>query len=189
MIDECNRRIAAGDILADRAAVRTARLDLRPSDGSYLEELVRLWADPRVAALTTLRVPQPRPRVLEMIESSRIWWEEDGLGPFDVIERESGLWVGRVGLWRLSHWAGRERYEVGFEIAPAFWRRGFATEAGQAAVRFGFARGLSRIISVTVAENAGSRATMERCGLAFAGACVWNGCDVVWYGIDRSHAS
>ena len=124
-----------------------------------------------------------------MIESSRIWWEEDGLGPFDVIERESGLWVGRVGLWRLSQWAGRERYEVGFEIAPAFWRRGFASEAGQAAVRFGFSRGLSRIISVTVAENAGSRATMERCGLAFAGARVWNGCDVVWYAIDRARCN
>jgi RimJ/RimL family protein N-acetyltransferase len=189
MIDECNRRLAAEDILADLASVRTDRLDLIPSDGSYLEELVRLWADPRVAKLTTLRVPQPRPQVLEMVESSRIWWEEDGLGPFDVIERETGAWVGRVGLWRLSDWAGPERYEVGFEIAPAFWRRGFASEAGRAAVRFGFALGLPRIISVTVAENAGSRATMERCGLVLAGARVWNGCDVVWYAIDRSEAT
>jgi RimJ/RimL family protein N-acetyltransferase len=185
MIDECNRRVAAEDILADRPRVRTDRLDLHPSDGSYLEELVGLWADPRVAALTTLRVPQPRSRVLEMIESSRIWWQEDGLGPFDAIERKTEAWVGRVGLWRLSGWAGSERYEVGFEIAPAFWRRGFASEAGRAAVRFGFGHGLPRIISVTVAENAGSRATMERCGLAFGGARVWNGCDVVWYAIDH----
>jgi [ribosomal protein S5]-alanine N-acetyltransferase len=185
MIDECNCRLAAEDILADRAPVRTDRLDLCPSDGSYREELVGLWADSRVAELTTLRVPQPRPRVLEMIESSRIWWKEDGLGPFDAIERETGAWVGRVGLWRLSDWAGPERYEVGFEIAPAFWRRGFASEGGRAAVRFGFARGLPRIISVTVAENAGSRATMERCGLALAGTRVWKGCDVVWYAIDR----
>ena len=185
MIDECNRRVAAGDILADGAPVRTERLDLHPSDGSYLDDLVGLWGDPRVAALTTLRVPQPRDRVLEMIESSRMWWKEDGLGPFDVIERETGAWVGRVGLWRLSDWAGPDRYEVGFEIAPAFWRRGFASEAGRAAVRFGFARGLPRIISVTVTENAGSRATMERCGLALAGARVWNGSDVVWYAVDR----
>jgi [ribosomal protein S5]-alanine N-acetyltransferase len=189
MIDECNRRLAAEDILADRSTVRTDRLDLRPSDGSYLEELVGLWSDPRVAELTTLRVPQPRPQVLEMVESSRIWWEEDGLGPFDAIERETGAWVGRVGLWRLSDWAGPERYEVGFEIAPAFWRRGFASEAGRAVVHFGFAHGLPRIISVTVAENAGSRATMERCGLALAGTRVWNGCDVVWYAIDRPDAT
>ena len=56
-------------------------------------------------------------------------------------------------------------------------------------MRFGFAHGLSRIISVTVAKNAGSRATMERCGLALAGARVWNGCDVVWYAIDRPDAA
>ena len=188
MIDDCNRRVSADVILAGRAPVRTDRLELRPCDGSYLEELVGLWADTRVAALTTLRVPQPRAQVLEMIESSRNWWAKDGLGPFDAIERQTGVWVGRVGLWRLSSWVGPERYEVGFEIAPAFWRRGFASEAGRAAVRFGFAHGLSRIISVTVRENAGSRATMERCGLALAGSGIWNGCDVVWYAIDHPDA-
>jgi RimJ/RimL family protein N-acetyltransferase len=185
MIDECNRGAGANDIVADGARIQTERLDLRPSDGSFLEELVGLWADPRVSALTTLRIPQSRAQVVDMIGQSRAWWAEDGLGPFDTIERETGIWVGRVGLWRLSSWPGPERYEVGFELAPAFWRRGCASEAGRAAVDFGFARGLRRIVSVTVSENAGSRATMERCGLALAGARVWNGCDVVWYAIDR----
>jgi RimJ/RimL family protein N-acetyltransferase len=185
MIDECNRRVVAGDIVADGARIRTERLDLRPSDGSYLEDLVGLWADPRVSALTTLRVPQSRPQVVDMVEQSLRWWAEDGLGPFDAIERETGTWIGRVGLWRLWNWAGPERYEVGFEIAPAFWRRGYASEAGRAVVQYGFTHGLRRIISVTVSENAGSRATMERCGLTLAGARSWNGCDVVWYAIDH----
>ncbi len=185
MIDEGNRHSAADASLADRALITTERLYLRPSDGRHLEELVALWADPRVAELTTLRRPQPRTRVAEMVADARLWWAEDGLGPFDAIERETGAWIGRVGFWRLSGWAGPERYEVGFELASAFWRRGFASEAGRAAVRFGFAWGLPRIISVTARENAGARATMERCGLRLAGAGVWNGCDVVWYAVDR----
>lgn len=188
MFDECNRRASVQDIVADRGSARTARLDLRPSIGGHLDELVALWADPRVSALTTLRVPQPRERVVGMLDDARRSWDEHGLGPWDVIERASGAWVGRVGLWRLEDWAGAEPFEVGFEIAPAFWRRGFASEAGAEAIRFGFAHGLERIVSVTVRENAGSRATMTRLGLAYVGDRVWNGCDVAWYAIDRTAA-
>ena len=132
MIDECNRRVVRGDILANRRSPsgQPARPPPEPA-GSYLEELVGLWADPRVAELTTLRVPQPRRQVLEMVKSSRIWWEEDGLGPFDAIERETGAWVGRVGLWRLSDWAGPERYEVASRSPPRSGGEGTRARRGE----------------------------------------------------------
>jgi [ribosomal protein S5]-alanine N-acetyltransferase len=164
----------------------TARLELSPCDGRYLEELVALWADSRVSALTTMRVPQSPEQVLELVERSRRTWHEQELGPWDAVERETGSWVGRIGLWELDDWPGPDRFEVGFELLPEYWRRGFASEGATEAVRFGFERGLSRIISISVRENVASRATMERCGLSFEGERVWHGCDVVWYSIEQT---
>lgn len=185
MFDDHNTAEPDSKVAALTQVVATERLDLRPCTGDHLEDLVALWADPRVSELTTMRVPQSRERVLAMVERARRMWDEHGFGPWDAIERETGHWIGRLGLWELEAWPGPDRFEVGFELAPAFWRRGFASEGTRAALELGFGHGLPRIVSVTTAENVGARATMARCELTLGGACVWNECDVVWYFIDR----
>jgi len=56
--------------------------------------------------------------------------------------------------------------EIGWRLATAYWGRGYATEAAQAAVAFGFGEvGLREIVSFTVPENLGSRRVMEKIGM------------------------
>jgi RimJ/RimL family protein N-acetyltransferase len=55
--------------------------------------------------------------------------------------------------------------EVGWRLATAYRGRGLATEAGAAAVDFGFGPGgLSRIVSIYEPENERSGRVMERLG-------------------------
>ena len=78
--------------------------------------------------------------------------------------RETGQLIGNVGIRRPS--ADSTDAEIGYELSPEHWGRGYATEAARAVVRFGFTTlGLQRITAWTVAENVGSTRVLEKVGL------------------------
>jgi len=56
--------------------------------------------------------------------------------------------------------------EVGWRLGPAFWGKGYASEAARAALRIGFEElNLDQIVSFTVPANKASWAVMERLGM------------------------
>lgn len=60
--------------------------------------------------------------------------------------------------------------EVGWRLASGFWGKGYATEAGRAALHFGFKElGLSEIVSFTAAVNQRSIRVMQRLGMTGEG--------------------
>jgi ribosomal-protein-alanine N-acetyltransferase len=81
--------------------------------------------------------------------------------------RKGGEFVGFVGLNRVGFEAHfRPAVEVGWRLARWAWGNGYATEAGRAALAFGFERvGLNEIVSFTTAANRRSCAVMERLGM------------------------
>jgi RimJ/RimL family protein N-acetyltransferase len=168
--------------------VETARLLLRRWQDDDLERLVVLFADPRVARFLSVDGrPWPRERTAGVFEHFVRQWEEHGFGPWAAVDKATGRWVGQIGLNELPSWPGPQKVEVGWELDPAVWGRGLATEGGRAAVRHGFeVVGLDRIISVTRADHAASRRVMDKCGLAFQEQLVHKGALVVWYAIDRA---
>jgi RimJ/RimL family protein N-acetyltransferase len=56
--------------------------------------------------------------------------------------------------------------EIGWRLAPEYWGKGYATEAAEAWLAFGFETlGLDEIVSFAVAGNRRSTAVMERIGM------------------------
>ncbi len=56
--------------------------------------------------------------------------------------------------------------EVGWRFAFAHWGQGYATEAGQAALSFGFEHlGLAEIVSFTATSNVRSQRVMQKIGM------------------------
>jgi RimJ/RimL family protein N-acetyltransferase len=83
-----------------------------------------------------------------------------------VVERSSGDLIGWAGL-AVPHFLPEvlPSVEVGWRLTPAARGRGFATEAGAAAVRYGFTDGgLSRIVSIYEPENVPSGKVMAHLG-------------------------
>ena len=79
-----------------------------------------------------------------------------------------GRLIGNCGV-RLAE-AGAEVGDLGYEIAPATWGQGYAAEAAEAMMRFGFEElGLHRIWAHAVAENAASQRVMEKLGMRCEG--------------------
>jgi RimJ/RimL family protein N-acetyltransferase len=164
----------------------TTRLLLRPWTQAYRENWARILADPAVVRFISGGEPYSREEAFENSERSERLWKDYGFGPWAVINKATGRWMGRIGLNLLEDWPGSDRWEVGWELDPACWGQGFATEGGREAVRYGFqSAGLERIISATVPEHVASRRVMEKCGLSYQGRVGFRGQEVVWYAIDR----
>lgn len=82
-----------------------------------------------------------------------------------ITRRRDGLLIGNCGIRRVP---GNDRYaEIGYELNPDFWGRGYATESAIAMVQFGLDDlGLRRITSWCIADNAASARLLERLGFS-----------------------
>jgi ribosomal-protein-alanine N-acetyltransferase len=166
--------------------IETPRLLLRPWREDDLDEVARLWADP-VVVRYTWRQPPTRERVV--VEADRILksWSEHGLGPWAVIEKTTGSWIGKLGPELLEDWPGEYKIEVGWILHQAWWGQGLATEGAIASIHYAFEElNLEEVISVTVPDNSASRRVMKKAGLDFQGTRNWRNAEIVWYAAHRA---
>ncbi|HEX6754008.1 MAG TPA: GNAT family N-acetyltransferase [Solirubrobacterales bacterium] len=102
-----------------------------------------------------------------LVERIEAGFEARGFGLWALELRESGEFVGFAGLAVPeldAHFT--PAVEVGWRLARSAWGNGYATEAGRAALNFGFKQvDLAEIVSFTTAANARSRSVMERLGM------------------------
>lgn len=112
--------------------------------------------------------PLTRAQSDELVERIEAGFEEHGFGLWALEARERGEFIGFTGLAVPGFEAHfTPAVEVGWRLARSAWGNGYATEAGRAALSFGFERaGLEEIVSLTTAGNERSRAVMERLGMS-----------------------
>jgi RimJ/RimL family protein N-acetyltransferase len=91
----------------------------------------------------------------------------EGLGFWVVERREDGAMVGFCGLKRGdSHNPIAGEVEAGWIIDQPYWRRGYAYEAMEASLAWGWANtDAPRIVAITSAVNSKSQNLMERLGM------------------------
>jgi ribosomal-protein-alanine N-acetyltransferase len=108
-----------------------------------------------------------RTRSDALIAHAEAGFERHGFGLWALEIQATGELIGFAGLAVPSFEAHfTPAVEVGWRLARPAWGNGYATEAGRAALAFGFEQaGLEEIVSFTSATNARSRAVMERLGM------------------------
>ena len=145
----------------------TDRLLLRRWRDSDREPFAALNADPVVMRY----FPSTRTRAESdaMVDRLDAAIESDGFGLWAVERRDTGAFVGFVGLSRPSFDPVLDQQvEIGWRLARDAWGRGFATEAAREVVRFAFdpaGADLPALISFTAAINEPSRRVMRRLGM------------------------
>lgn len=95
-------------------------------------------------------------------------WQLRHCGQWALEEKSTGVLVGRAGLHRpeIADWPG---LEVGWTLHPDHWGRGYATEAGRAAVDWAFTHHrVDELVSVILPENRASQAVARRLGFTLA---------------------
>ena len=146
--------------------LRTERLLLRRWRDGDREPFAALNADPEVMEF----FPEPlnRWRSDDLVDQVEASLERRGFGLWAVEVRATETFVGFAGLGVPGFDAHfTPAIEVGWRLARSAWGQGYATEAGGAALAFGFEQlGLTEIVAFTAAENRRSRAVMERLGMS-----------------------
>ena len=144
---------------------RSSRLDAElPDPDAHLEFAAAHFANPAIAPWHG-GGPRDCHRMLvaQAAQAAQtgwcLWWWR---------ERASGRLVGYAGLNR-DQVDGDDVVEVGWSITPQRWGEGLAPEAGQAAIDWGFAHGLKRIVSFTKVENERSRRVMDKIAMEYVG--------------------
>jgi RimJ/RimL family protein N-acetyltransferase len=144
--------------------IETARLVLRPATESDIPELVPLIGAREVAA-TTLRIPHPyeERHAREYIASPT----KDNELRLLIRLRKEGRLCGGIGLHPDDH---ARRAELGYWIGVPFWGNGYATEAGNAVLRYGFEHfKFNRIYAAHFLGNDASGRVLQKIGMQYEG--------------------
>lgn len=151
----------------DSVIISTSRLTIRPWTFDDLEAFFAVYGDPKVMepllATAVGSLEEAREWMTNNFQTAKTY--PPGLG-FWAIERiEDARVVGSLILKPLPKDA---RVEVGWHLGSAYWGNGYATEAGRAALRYGFEkRDLEEIFAIVRPENEKSLAVCDRIGLKF----------------------
>ena len=93
--------------------------------------------------------------------------ERNGWGFWAAEHRDSGQLMGFVGLnTPTAQLPFNPCVEIGWRLAKAFWRQGFASEAAALSLRYGFEQlELDSIVAFSPVANIGSQAVMKKIGM------------------------
>jgi RimJ/RimL family protein N-acetyltransferase len=162
----------------------TARLRLRPWHDDDLEPYAAMCADPEVMRYLGDGVPLSRANAWRSMAMFVGHWQLRGYGTWAVEERDSRVFVGRVGLHRPEGWPG---LEVGWMLDRSTWGRGYATEAGRVSLDYAWrALDADHVISLIAPENQASIRVAERLGQTREATFDLDGLEVLVFGIDRA---
>ncbi|MEJ8474943.1 GNAT family N-acetyltransferase [Roseibium algae] len=147
--------------------LETERLILRSWQTADQAPLARLNADPEV--MRYFPSPLSREESDALMNRAMAKQEADGVCFAPIEEKLTGKFLGFVGL-------SRPKYnkplpfdpciEIGWRLDRSAWGKGYASEAAQAWLQYGFdVLDLEEIVSFTTVTNQPSRRVMERIGM------------------------
>ena len=147
--------------------LETERLILRGWRDEDLGPFAEMCADPKV--MRYFPNIMTREKTQQLIEKARRKTREDGycFGPIEI--RETGEFLGFVGL-NIPEYGSPLPFdpcvEIGWRLKQSAWGKGYASEAANEWLRFGFETiGLEEIVSFTIPANAPSQKVMTRIGM------------------------
>ena len=168
--------------------LETPRLLLRLPELSDVEPFMAIFWDPEVVEkkqVTLTESPGDVDVARRQTAAFLDQWKQRGYGMWTVVEKATGEVIGCVGLQMWKGWPG---VELAWVIHRSRWNRGFATEAGRAALQWAWdSTEIDHVISLINADDLRSMRVATKIGEQFERPDVdpLNGEKVHVYGIER----
>ena len=144
--------------------LRTARLLMQPFQAADVDVLHALWTDADVRRHLWDDEVISRDRARSTVEAVIDCAAAAGIGMWTL--REAGVPDVVIGFSGLRYLRADGEVELLYGLLPRFWRRGLATEASAAVLRYVFAElRLSRVFAGADQGNERSFGVMQRLGM------------------------
>ncbi|MDG1476406.1 MAG: GNAT family N-acetyltransferase [Vicingaceae bacterium] len=169
-----------------KALIETERLLLREITIDDKEEMFRLHSNSIVQKYTGEALVESVEKMEEIIQTRIINYEKYGYGRWATFLKDGMQFIGWSGLAYLPEF---DEIDIGYRFLPKYWGKGYATEASQAILEYGFDKlELRRIIAIAMKENIASTRVMEKIGMKFDKFAPYEpgSKDVAWYWCDKN---
>jgi [ribosomal protein S5]-alanine N-acetyltransferase len=149
----------------------TRRLAIRPLAAADAGDVMTVYGDPEVMRYWNGSALADRLEARAWAREQGEAHAERGFAQWRLSERAGARFVGCLGLQPLE-----DEVEILYALAPAMWGRGYATEAGEAALEYAFAEvGLECVVGIVRAANEASLRVLRRLGMRPAGPAEYWG--------------
>ena len=150
--------------------IKTKRLILTNFQTDYAEEFTKALNDPRIF----LYLPESVPDLYD-IEKLIQWFIERDKKNVKNGFTGTNLAITIKATQKIIGWCGIQPFdpipdkkEIFFGLSPAYWNKGYMTEAAGAVLRYGFETlNLKEIVAGVKPKNSASIAVLEKIGLVF----------------------
>lgn len=158
-----------GAMPTQQPTLETARLYLRPLSEHDAPDIFEMTSDPEVAKMTAMFVlHQCLEDTCKYIEMLQKGFQIKKSSMWAVVSKESGKVIGLAGF--VYDNPEHAKAEIGYALARSHWNCGYATEATQEIIRYGFEQmNLCRIQATVHEQNVGSIRVLEKCGMSYEG--------------------
>lgn len=164
--------------------VETERLFLAEFLESDALQLFELDSNPLVHRYLGAPVLTHLSEAQEIIAGFRQQYQDYGIGRWAMIEKTSGQFLGWAGLEFEIRAVNKIRgfYDLGYRLLPAYWNRGFATEAARGALHYGFETlKIDTIFADADIENKASINVLQKVGMKWVENFDDEGYEVAWF--------
>ncbi|WP_340006828.1 GNAT family protein [Paenibacillus sp. FSL K6-0276] len=148
--------------------LHTERLHLRKMKVSDSPSLFKIWSDPEVTKFMNINCFTDENQAKDMIKLLDEFSQDNKAIRFSIIEMDSNEIIGSCGFNFLDY--ENAKAEIGYDIAKAFWGRGYASEAICALLDYAFSSlKLNRIEAKVEPENVNSVKVLQKLNFTFEG--------------------
>lgn len=144
--------------------IKTSRLTLAKLTYLDIPKIIEYAGNKKVAE-TTLNIPHPYKEkdAIYWINAANNGFENKTQYTFGIRRKTTNEFIGGIGLIINKKF---DRASLGYWIAEPFWKKGFATEAVKAILKFGFEQlNLNKIYATHLLENPASGKVMVKNGM------------------------
>ena len=155
----------------------TARLRLRGFCQDDLTALAVIYADQEVMRYIR-NGARTEAQTVAAIDMYIAEWSRHGYGVWAVVDRQSNHLLGMCGFV--------DRAELGYIFGRVSWGHGFATEAADTSLWYGFEHlGYDEIGAGALRENSGSRRVLEKLGMRQTANAFFDSHGGIYYHLER----
>ncbi|MGF9966160.1 GNAT family N-acetyltransferase [Bacillus rhizoplanae] len=148
--------------------LETDRLQLRELTLVDADAMFRYFVKEPVIRYFGMDAFQNIEEVKNVIRNFRERYEEGSAIRWGIVLKGTGQLIGTCGFHLINH--KHKRAEIGYELDETYWGKGYATEALQAILTYGFETlYFKRISAVVYPENESSRKLLQRAGFTEEG--------------------
>lgn len=149
--------------------LETPRLLFRPFELTDAEAMFKMDSNPNVHKYLWNKPTQNIEETLKTIEYIQKQYSENQIGRFATILKETGEFIGWTGIKFVNDHVENGNtnfFDYGYRLDEPFWNKGYATEATEMWLDYGFSQmKIEEINAYTHAENGASNRVLSKCGM------------------------